>query len=329
MISLLHEKPLASWRGKERLGDTLVECLTIIFRSAGCSWSRCRMCSYRHERYEVRQSPEDLADHLRAQLAWVSDQYRSDEYQMVKIFTSGSFFDPEEVPPEFVKDVALAFSGKVLIVETRPEFVDEDVCRNLIETIDNGQWKIPLYCATGLETSSDSIREKSINKGFVFKDFENAAARAHAAGAGVKAYLLFKPLFLTEGEAIADMVSSIRDASKHADLISMNPCTVQRKTELEYYWKRGAYRPPYLWSILILLEGAPVHVSCDPLGGGQKRGPHDCGKCDYEIVKGIRDYSLSADRDLISALLETQCDCRDEWEFVLANEKPYAMPLTR
>ena len=46
---------------------------------------------------------------------------------MVKIFTSGSFFDPEEVPPEFLSDVATAFRGKLVIAETRPEFVDPDI----------------------------------------------------------------------------------------------------------------------------------------------------------------------------------------------------------
>ena len=145
----------------------------------------------------------------------------------------------------------------------------------------------------------------------------------------MKAYFLFKPLFLTEGEAVADMKSSITDTIPHADLFSMNPCTVQRNTELEFYWKRGAYRPPYLWSVLTLLAAAPVHMTCDPLGGGQKRGPHNCGKCDYELVKGIRDYSLSGDRDLISALLETNCGCKQEWEYILAEEKPWCMPLTR
>ncbi len=125
------------------------------------------------------------------------------------------------------------------------------------------------------------------------------------------------------------MKQSIRDASLHAEMISMNPCTVQRKTELEFYWKRGAYRPPYLWSVLSLLKDAPVHMTCDPLGGGQKRGPHNCGKCDYDIVKGIRDYSLNADRELINALLETSCECRNEWNYVLENEAPYCMPLTR
>ena len=65
------------------------------------------------------------------------------------------------------------------------------------------------------------------------------------------------------------------------------------------------------------------------LAAGRKRGPHNCGKCDYELVKGIRDYTLNGDRDLISALLETRCDCREEYEFVIENEKPYSMPLTR
>lgn len=328
MISDRMEKPLASWRGKERYGNEVLECLTVIFRSGGCSYGACRMCSYRHERYH-NESCDALLAHLRAQLAWVMDQNDPAEYRMVKIFTSGSFFDPFEVPPAFLADAAGAFRGKLLIAETRPEYILEETIRSFTEALDDGSWKTPLYCAIGLETSNDAIREKCINKGFSFADFRNAAHRAHAAGAGVKAYFLFKPLFLTEGEAVADMKTSIADTVPFADMFSMNPCTVQRKTELEFYWKRGAYRPPYLWSVLALLAAAPVHMTCDPLGGGQKRGPHNCGKCDYELVKGIRDFSLTGDRDLISALLETKCACKEEWEYILAEEKPWCMPLTR
>ena len=328
MISEFLEKPLASWKGSERYGQELLDCLTVIFKTAGCTWSKCRMCSYRNERYG-EQSGEALLGHLRAQLAWVLAEYKVADFRMIKIFTSGSFFDPAEVPPAFLADIAGAFRGKLVIAETRPEFIREETLRPFIETIDDGTWKMPLYCAVGLETSNDEIREKCIRKGFTFGDFKDAARIAHTAGAGVKAYLLHKPLFLTEKEAFNDMKQSIRDAAEHAEIISMNPCTVQRKTELEFYWKRGAYRPPYLWSVLTLLQESPVHMTCDPLGGGQKRGPHNCGKCDYELVKGIRDYSLNADRELINALLETECNCKNEWEYVLENEKPYCMPLTR
>ena len=189
--------------------------------------------------------------------------------------------------------------------------------------------KFPFIVPSGLRQAMTVSGKKVSTKDLGFADFISAATIAHAAGAGVKAYLLFKPLFLTEREAVDDMKTTIRDITPHADLISMNPCTVQRNTELEFYWKRGAYRPPYLWSVLTLLKESPVHMTCDPLGGGQKRGPHNCGKCDYELVKGIRDYSLNADRDLIGALLDNPCDCKQEWEFVLDNEKPYCMPLTR
>ena len=198
MISELREKPLAVWTGKERLGDRMMECLTIIFRSAGCSWSRCRMCSYRHERYASVHSEETLAGHLRAQLAWVIDEHPPENYEIVKIFTSGSFFDPAEVPAAFVSLVAETFRGKVVIAETRPEFVDEDVLNNFIGVVDTGVHEVPLYCAIGLETSNDAIRTKCIDKGFSFRNFTDAAGIAHKAGAGVKAYLLFKPLFLTE-----------------------------------------------------------------------------------------------------------------------------------
>lgn len=322
------EKPLACWGGKERYDNDLVDCLTIIFASGGCSWSKCRMCSYRHERIGG-VSCETLLSRLRAQLAWVLRENDPGKFRMVKIFTSGSFFDPAEVPPAFLQDVAAAFRGKLVIAETRPEYLRHDTLRAFIEGIDDGSWETPLYCAIGLETSNDMIREKCINKGFSFADFTAAAATARSAGAGVKAYFLYKPLFLTEREALDDMERSIRDVLPYADMISMNPCTVQRNTELEYYWKRGAYRPPYLWSVLTLLANAPVPMTCDPLGGGQKRGPHNCGTCDYEIVRGIRDYSLNGDRDLVLALLETECDCKNEWQYVLDNEKPYCMPLTR
>jgi len=125
------------------------------------------------------------------------------------------------------------------------------------------------------------------------------------------------------------MKSSINDVSRHTDLVSMNPCTVQGHTELEWYWRQGAYRPPYLWSVLSVLDDTPVPITCDPVGGGRKRGPHNCGKCDKEIVQGIRDYSLTGDRELIASLLEIPCACKKEWHVVLDQEMPFCMPLTR
>ena len=328
MLSKLTEKPLASWRGKDLYGGQILDTLTVIFRSGGCSWNRCRMCGYRHERYPDLPRDE-LAERMIRQVRWVKENFSDEDYQVLKIFTSGSFFDPDEVPPAVRRAVAEAFRGKVVIAETRPEYVEIDAIQEFREGIDTGAWTRPLSVAVGLETTNDLIRERSIDKGFSYADFLRAATVAHAAGAGMKAYLLMKPPFLTEREARDDMIRSIKDIASVADSISMNLCTVQSRTEVERLWKQQAYRPPYLWSVLDVLIASPVHILCDPVGGGQMRGPHNCGACDGPIVKGIGDYSLTGDVGLLRALRETECGCKEEWEFVLDQEEPFCMPLTR
>ncbi len=328
MISYDAEKPLACWKSSDRYGNDILPTLTIILKTSGCRWNRCRMCGYRNER-SVGLFPEEQERHLLSQIAWTVRTYKPEEYRMVKLFTSGSFFDDHEVSSHVRTRVAEAFRGKLVIAETRPEYVREEALLEFSSAVDDGSWEVPLYCAIGLETTNDAIRDKSILKGFTYDDFCRAAQTAHGSGAGVKAYLLMKPLFLTEREALEDMHSSLAEVCRFADLVSMNPCTVQGRTELEWYWRRGAYRPPYLWSVLAALSRAPVHVTCDPLGGGKRRGPHNCGGCDRDLVHAIQDYSLNGDRALIEAALETDCSCKTEWEYVLNGERPFCMPLTQ
>jgi radical SAM enzyme (TIGR01210 family) len=320
------ERPLASWTGTDRLDDRIVPTLTVILKTPGCAWRRCRMCSYRHERHGTREDAESL---IRAQLAYVRREYDGRDFEQVKLFSSGSLLDPDEVPPAALDAIADAFRGRTLVVETRPEYVDRARLAELAARLDTGTSARSVFVAIGLETTSDLVREKSIDKGFSYAMYLHAVREARQAGAGVKVYLLHKPLFLTESEAIEDMNRSIAEVSPHADLISMNPCTVQRRTELEWYWQRRAYRPPYLWSVLSILLDAGRHVTADPLGGGRSRGPHNCGACDREIVDAIREYSLTADRTRLVEAMAIPCDCKKEWEFVLGNERPYCMPLTR
>jgi len=327
MVPVSDEKPLACWAGKDRIGKEVLPSLTVIFRTGGCAWSGCLMCGYRSVRMEGPAGR--LAERILAQLSWVRLHSPPASYEVVKIYTSGSFLDPCEVPPAARDAVGDAFRGKVVIAETRPEFITPEVLGGFTARVDDGSRAVPCYVAIGLETTDDGIREKCIRKGFTFADYLRAARTARDAGAGVKAYLLQKPPFLTESESVGDMARSLAALPGHADLVSLNPCTVQSGTAVERLWQRGAYRPPYLWSVLTVLEGAPMHVTCDPVGGGYLRGPHNCGRCDRELLAGIRDYSLSGDRGLLRALLRQECGCREEWELVMERERPYALPLTR
>jgi radical SAM enzyme (TIGR01210 family) len=328
MVFEEYEKPAACWTGVEPYRGQERKCLTVILRSGGCSWGSCLMCGYTHVRY-VNRDPDFLDRKIRAQIGWIQKEYDLNDFSLVKIFTSGSFLDPQEVPRETQREVVRSFRGKVMILETRPEHVEEEWISTLRETAAEGNGDSALYLAMGLETTSDFIREKCIRKGLTCEDFREGARRGRRGGAGIKTYLLMKPPFLTEKEAVQDMIGSVNEAWKWSDLVSMNLCTVQRSTPVERFWRNGAYRPPYLWSVLTVLAGLDRPVTCDPVGGGTPRGPHNCGTCDRELVEGIRAYSLSGDRSLIEALLRVECGCKEEWQYVLENEMPYALPLTR
>jgi archaeosine synthase beta-subunit len=328
MVAHNEDKPLACFPGTDRYENRELRSLTVILRTAGCSWNRCLMCSYRHERFSPR-SPDLVAEGIIRQLRFIADNFPLEEFEMVKLYTSGSFFDPDEVPAEAFHEAATMFRGKIVVAETRPEYINPERLLEFISMIDTGRFHTPLYTAIGIETSDDAIREKSIAKGFSFRDFQTAVSDARKAGAGVKAYLLMKPLFLTEKEALQDMKQSIADLDPYADMISMNPCNVQRRTDMERFWKQGAYRPPYLWSVADALMSSSRDILCDPAGGGHQRGPHNCGTCDHDILSAIRNYSLTGERDPIKFAIETGCKCRDEWQFVLDNEMPWCMPLTR
>jgi len=324
-------KPLASWKGQDRFFGEVKSTLTAIFLSGGCSWNRCRMCGYKNDRDTCTK--DELINHMKAQISWLGDNYNGNEYELGKIFTSGSVFDSNEVPLEVLDAIGNFYKGKPLIAESRTEYVKKEAIDRLLSTLDDGQ-NHPLTISIGLETTNDTIREKSIDKGNSFEDFKNASRIAHEAGISIKAYLLMKPPFLTEKEAMDDMAKSIKDVAPYADMISMNLCTVQGRTEVEHLWQRKAFRPPYLWSAVKVLLDADVFVSCDPVGGGFTRGPHNGEKqhegcLDKEIVAAINEYSLSADKKILQNVWDAGSDCREEWEFILENEKSWNMPLTR
>lgn len=322
------EEPLAIWNGQDRIADTIQSSVTAIIRSGGCSWNRCKICQYRHERFTGLENNE-LTRLMSAQLKRLEEEITRNNPQIIKLYTSGSFLDPSEVPDSIQNEVIQLVKGKTLIVESRCNYIHTEKLSEMVETLRETNDYADLYIAIGLETTSDTIREKCIDKGLNFSEYQKAVEIIHKSGAKVKTYLLHKPPYLTEGEAHADMIQSIKDIIPLTDLISMNPCTVQKNTHLEKLWKQQTYRPPYLWSVASILAQVNSHVTCDPIGGGQTRGPHNCGKCDSMILDAIKDYNLNADQDLMKSVMEMNCTCKKEWEFIMQNEKSWAMPLTR
>ncbi|HEY3361861.1 MAG TPA: archaeosine biosynthesis radical SAM protein RaSEA [Methanosarcina sp.] len=323
------DEPAASWKGVDLVNGIQVKTLTVIFKSAGCRWGKaggCTMCGYV---YDCASEPPTLEDY-RAQLAKAMKKAEKFPEFMVKIFTSGSFLDEQEVPSEARDTILriLADDSRVVkvLAETRPNFVTEDNVQECLKILKNK----PFELAFGLETSSDRIRKDSINKGFTFRDFVRASEIARKNGATVKAYLMLKPLFLSESQALEDIVRSIDDAAPYSDTISINLCNVQKGTLVEALWEKGQYRPPWLWSIIEILERAKaahpnLPLMSDPVGAGSKRGPHNCKICSSEIADSLRTFSLTQNPEDLRII---DCECKELWRKVLElDDFTYGAPI--
>ncbi len=265
------------------------------------------MCGYASEGAPATE--EDLMVQFRS-----ATKDLSSEDRVAKIYTSGSFLDPAEVPEPVNSQIldGLAAAGvEKLVIESRPEYVTG-------ERVEASVARIRTEVAMGLETSSDLVRDHSICKGFSFEEFKAAAKTVHLGGGSVKTYLLLKPPFLSEGVAISDALRSARDAAPHSDVLSLNLSNIQRGTLQERMWMQGDYRPPWLWSAVEVLKNVTfMPIICDPVAAGTRRGPHNCGRCDEAVAKAIREHALSQD---VGVFEELDCGCRAAWEKVVELE---------
>ncbi|SDF01080.1 archaeosine biosynthesis radical SAM protein RaSEA [Halorientalis regularis] len=322
-------EPTRVWIDEDNTPDGVYQSLTIILNTGGCRWARaggCTMCGYVAESVEGGSvAHEDLMAQVDVCLDHEAEN-AEDESGLIKIYTSGSFLDEREVPAETRQAIAETFSDRDrIVVESLPDFVDREKIEDFTEQ------GLVTDIAVGLETATDRVRRDCVNKYFEFSEFERAAADARDAGAGVKAYLLMKPPFLSEPDALEDMKRSVRKcaAVEGCHTVSMNPTNVQRHTMVEDLYHDGGYRPPWLWSVAEVLESTAdedVIVVSDPVGHGSDRGAHNCGECDDRVQKAIKDFDLRQDPSVFE---QVSCACERTWELVLERETGYNQPLVR
>lgn len=317
---------ISTWREDDVLDGRPAVAQVVILNSLGCIYEKsagCSMCGYYTETLAKRPPPEDYIRQIERAIAQAPEGA-----EVLKIYTSGNFLDEREVQrpaQEAIVEMA-AKRYKRLLVESRPEFVTEDRLKPLLGR------GIELEVALGLETSNDRVLNETINKGNTAAQEQEAALRARAWGARVKSYLLLKPPFLTEAEALDDCVASARFAAPFSDTVSINPMNIHKGTLVERLFYDGAYRPPWLWTVAEAMARALPHMGAGsrlmsaPTGASTRRGASNCGACDERVLRAIRDASQDQDPAHFEGL---DCACRRRWwwELELARSAPTAAPL--
>lgn len=309
-----------------RLNGSATQRAVIALRTRGCLWFRgfgrgCSHCGLVVDGLWDPDLDEDAAfDEFRAKLEGVEEK----GIPVVCLYVAGSFLDDKEVSPANRARIAEALgrsaTTRQVILETRPEFVREGTIRELTDRLGDKE----LIVGIGFDSLDERVRTLCLNKLCRQEQFEQAAERVRDEGATLMTYIVLKPPFLSEKEAIEEAVRTGRYAfDLGSRVVSIEPLSVQDGTLADRLWEHGLHRPPWLWSLVEVIERLAPHGEI--LVGGvvvypaANRYPSNCEFCSKRIFERIQRFNIEQDPRLVAGL---ECRCRKAWEAVLAGCRP-------
>ncbi|WP_051162809.1 hypothetical protein [Nocardia brevicatena] len=298
-----------------------------ILMSGGCSVPTCTMCPFtNYNNFGLHgANGEGLREQVATLLARTDEE---PDYDMLALYNDGSFFARREVPAEIQLDIArkVAATGvRRLVVESLPQFLSAETLAPFVQALGDVQLEVGI----GLQSADRLVRETLVNTRITRRSFEDAVALMQAHNVVPKVYLMIKPPFLTDGEAITDVISSTEYlAALGVEGVTLCPTRLAPNTVAWWLYQRGHYRAPNLWTIVDAIRGvhtmAAVRVAHINLRGSDFDSvyPDSCERCADAILDGLVSYSISGSlADLPSA-----CDCRPRTR---ATDLDYNAILTR
>ncbi len=236
-------KPHGFFLEEERSGlGRVVDSADILLTNKECPW-RCLMC--------------DLWQHTVTETVPVGAIPRQIKYALaqlgsrpahIKLYNSGSFFDPAAIPFADYPAIAAAVSfADHIVVEAHPRLVGEKALR--FRDLLSGSLEV----AMGLETVHPEILPR-LNKKFELTHFAQAADFLSQAGIAIRAFVLVKPPFMSEAEGLEWAVKSAEFAfACGAAVVSLIP-TRPGNGAMDRLMQTGEFTPPRLATLERALE---------------------------------------------------------------------------
>ena len=186
---LTHLNPEHAALSSELCALRSVPVATIFLTNRECPW-RCLMCDL----WKNTLTETVPAGAIAAQIDYALE--RLGPARHIKLYNSGSFFDPRAIPIDDYPAIAQRVAGfERVIVECHPALIGES-CFRFKELLPGR-----LEVAMGLETVHPEILDK-LNKRMTTGQFAAAAARLREHDIDMRVFILVKPPFMKEDEAL-------------------------------------------------------------------------------------------------------------------------------
>lgn len=231
-------EPQGVFLEKERLACGAVAASgVVLLTNRECPW-RCLMCDL--WKGTTRDSVPEGAIPRQVEAAVRRWRDSGALPEQVKLYNSGSFFDPAAIPPADYRPIARRVDfARHVVVESHPLLVGPRALE-LRELLSGS-----LEVALGLETAHPEVLRK-LNKKFDLAQFSRAAELLAAQRIAMRAFLLVNPPFLGGPEALEWVVKSAEFAfACGAAAVTLIP-TRAGNGAMERLRESGEFVPPTL-----------------------------------------------------------------------------------
>lgn len=283
-----------------------------------CEWFKrgggCTMCNYSHRSgISAEDVIRNCEDNIISAISGLGKHYSK-----LKLYINGSFFNEHELSAEvaicFLSKLKKIFGIEQVCVETRPEYVNYE---KMLHYISETQLRFEI--CFGIESTNDDIRNKCYHKNLNYSSFVNVY-HSISKLCDVKVYLLIKPPFISERDAIEDVVNSVHDLlNEGITSISYTPIAIQKNTLLEFLLQENFYRPVWLWSLIeinsrlscIHTQYHQIHLSGLDFYPEPLYLFYNCERCSEAVLSLLKEKPNLTWDDIPQELL---CSCYDEWK---------------
>jgi radical SAM enzyme (TIGR01210 family) len=302
---------------------------TLIIPGGGCVYYRankgdvCPFCAFPpFSRYVIKGDNHDdyfeswaLTAEIYQQM-YLAAQQDTQPFDKLAVFNGGSFFPSSELPSQFqhfvYEDVAKRSNIKQLMVEAYPSFISEKKLQQAQEMLA----ATDLMVGIGFESLDETVRNQYLKKRIDLALFENKVKMMQKLGVQVFVYAFLKAPQLTERQALNETLATLDYLHQlGVDEIALSCAFVPPGTQLEALFHAGDFRPPWLWSIIEIIETAQKKGWPLSVGGFDDTPPpiatpNNCTKCDAIVLQAIDEHRLN---NTIKRLSVIDCECKRTW----------------
>lgn len=187
--------------------DKLGKRLIIVLKGLPCSWNKCSYCPFYLEQGSLEEVLKVNENVLRKAYEYLGKE----SFERISVFNGGSFF---ELPLSIVLKLAKIVKGKIVDIETRPEFVNEET---LLSTLNLLKAK-ELVVRIGFENIDERLRNKVLNKGIKqLEILRLASLRKKLSKENIPIKLLVYVLFGIKGITEESIIVSVKEFNRMFD----------------------------------------------------------------------------------------------------------------